>query len=169
MLKSNANSDRNRQSEQSSSDVFSFSGAVRVMRTAAFSKGYDGPVDVQRAVDEPSLHLLSLLFLLAYCGQSQCIMVRHGHAVKIKLIHLNGHPAQTHRSTQRSSEVLVKSTAKNTFVFMEDDKLKNKLFKHQSNLVCIHNVQKLTAKIHHHKRLVRNCTQKNAKDMCELT
>lgn len=130
----------------------------------SFSKGYDGPADVQRAVDESSLDLLSLLFLLAHCGQSQCIMVRHRYAVKIKLIHLNGHPAQTHRSTQRSREVLVKSTAKKKqkkHLFLWRMTCSKRNPSNVSQILFVYTMfKKPIAEIHHHKRLVRNCTQK---------
>lgn len=60
------------------------------------SKGYDGPMDVQSPVDESSQNLLPLLFLLASWHLLQCIVVHHRHAVKVKLIHLNGHPGNAH-------------------------------------------------------------------------
>lgn len=56
-------------------------------------KGYDGPVDAKLAVDLAALGVLSLFLQLFGVGEADRLLVRLRQVVKVKLVHLDGHPA----------------------------------------------------------------------------
>lgn len=62
-------------------------------RCSARSEGYDAPADAQLAVDLGALGVLSLLLQLFGASEASSLLVRLWQSLKVKLVHLDGHPA----------------------------------------------------------------------------
>lgn len=56
-------------------------------------EGYDAPADAQLAVDLGALGVLPLLLQLLGVGEASRLLVRLRQTLKVKLVHLDGHPA----------------------------------------------------------------------------
>lgn len=56
-------------------------------------EGYDAPADAQLAVDLAALRVLPLLLQLFGAAEARRLLVRLRQALKVKLVHLDGHPA----------------------------------------------------------------------------
>lgn len=56
-------------------------------------KGYNAPADAQLAVDLAALGMLSLLLQQFGVTEANSLLVRLRQTLKVKLVHLDGHPA----------------------------------------------------------------------------